>query len=369
MAGKLNEKNTKAEILAAYNELLEEKKNLETQARNNKAVTQTNPPTPPNYPPTSSPQTNNSGVPAKMNVNNIQTDRIKATIERLNDLGTGFIAAVGELSEKLNLEATRLADIRERVSEENQRLKTLHDIDADDDTLATLVETYQTSSKTFTEEIKERSLACELQIETLEKTWENACQERRETWQERRESDRLGSEREATTYKYDLELARKLSSETYQQESLALERSLVNNKAEREKVWAETEKDLAEREKTFNEAKTKAEGLKEEKENAVKKAREEGKGIAHSQVKIKADLFAKEIEGQKRFYNARLTSLQTTIDDRENRLETLTEQLESALQQVQDLAVKAIEGSANANSYQTLKEITLEQAKAQAKAK
>jgi hypothetical protein len=362
MAGKPNDKNTKAEILAAYNELLEEKKNLETQARTNKAAT------PPN-PPTTSPQTNNSGVPAKMNVNNMQTDRIKATIERLNDLGTGFIAAVGELSEKLNLEATRLADIRERVGEENQRLKTLHDLDADDDTLATLVETYQTSSKTFTEEIKERSLECELQIETLEKTWEKACQERRETWQERRESDRLGSEREATTYKYDLELARKLSSETYQQESSELERSLVTVKAEREKVWAETEKDLAEREKIFNEAKTKVEGFKEEKETAIKKAREEGKGIAHSQVKIKADLFAKEIEGQKRFYNARLTSLQTTIDNQDRRLATLVEQLESALQQVQDLAVKAIEGSANANSYQTLKEITLEQAKAQAKAK
>jgi CRISPR/Cas system-associated endonuclease Cas1 len=85
--------------------------------------------------------------------------------------------------------------------------------------------------------------------------------------------------------------------------------------------------------------------------------------------KIKSDLYAKEVEGQKRFYEGRIESLEDTISNQSERLTSLSKQLESALKQVQDLAVKAIEGSANANSYQTLKEITLEQAKSQAKTK
>jgi hypothetical protein len=47
----------------------------------------------------------------------------------------------------------------------------------------------------------------------------------------------------------------------------------------------------------------------------------------------------------------------------------LAKQLESALKQVQDLAVKAIEGAANINSYQAVKEIAIEQAKTQMKNK
>ena len=78
---------------------------------------------------------------------------------------------------------------------------------------------------------------------------------------------------------------------------------------------------------------------------------------------------AKDVEGQKRFYEGRIESLESTISNQGERLNSLSKQLEAALKQVQDLAVKAIEGSANANSYQTLKEITLEQAKSQAKTK
>lgn len=49
--------------------------------------------------------------------------------------------------------------------------------------------------------------------------------------------------------------------------------------------------------------------------------------------------------------------------------EAFPKEQETALKQVQDLAVKAIEGSSNVNSYQAMKEIALEQAKSQAKTK
>lgn len=75
------------------------------------------------------------------------------------------------------------------------------------------------------------------------------------------------------------------------------------------------------------------------------------------------------MEGQKRFYEQRLQSLEQTITNQETRIQNLSKQLESALKQVQDLAVKAIEGTSNVNSYQAIKEIALEQAKTQAKNK
>lgn len=75
------------------------------------------------------------------------------------------------------------------------------------------------------------------------------------------------------------------------------------------------------------------------------------------------------MEGQKRFYEERLQSLELTITNQETRLQNLSKQLESALKQVQDLAIKAIEGTSNLNYYQAIKEIALEQAKSQVKNK
>ena len=122
-------------------------------------------------------------------------------------------------------------------------------------------------------------------------------------------------------------------------------------------------KALVERETQFAEAKAKVEAFPKEKETALKKATEEGKGIAHYQAKIEADLHAKEVEGQKWFYEQRIQSLEQIIQSQEGRLQNLAKQLEANSRQVQDLAVKAIEGAANINSYQTVKEIALEQAK------
>jgi chaperonin cofactor prefoldin len=115
--------------------------------------------------------------------------------------------------------------------------------------------------------------------------------------------------------------------------------------------------------------KAKVEAYPQELETAVKRAKEEGKGIAHHQAKVKADLAAKDIEGQKRTYELRIQALLDSIQNQDARIESLSQQLADALKQVQDLAVKAIEGASNVTSAQVFREIAIEQAKTQNKNK
>ena len=68
-------------------------------------------------------------------------------------------------------------------------------------------------------------------------------------------------------------------------------------------------------------------------------------------------------------YDLRIQSLEQTIQTNEERIQALSKQLAAALKQVQDLAVKAIEGASNIQSYEAFKEIALEQAKTQLKGK
>ena len=148
-----------------------------------------------------------------------------------------------------------------------------------------------------------------------------------------------------------------------------LYKELLETREQQEKQWQEREKGIADREKQYAEAKAKVEAFPQELEQNIKNGKENGRNIGNYQAKVKSDLRAKELEGQKRNYELQIQSLEETIKAQDSRIQSLSKQLDMALKQVQDLAVKAIEGASNASSYQAMKEIALEQVKNQQKGK
>ena len=106
-----------------------------------------------------------------------------------------------------------------------------------------------------------------------------------------------------------------------------------------------------------------------EREAALKRAEAEGAGIGTRQARVRTELQEKDIEGKRRVYEQRIQSAQTRLDLLSVRAQHLSEQVSAASRQMQDLAVKAIEGQANASSLSAFKELAMEQAKAQGKGK
>ncbi|RAM50235.1 MAG: hypothetical protein C6Y22_18495 [Hapalosiphonaceae cyanobacterium JJU2] len=357
---KPNEKNTKSEILEAYNELVKEKSTLISQleqlAKERDSVQK------------NLPKSTLENKPVMNQQSTIQ-QKMNFTIENLAKIQIGFGSAANELSEQLTTKASKLAEIGQLVEDEIQQLKELHNLEISEDILESLIQSYEENAKAYQEESRQRSEALIQEIQEQKQVWEKEKEEYRISMKERDDNLKKSRHRDATEYKYNLELQRQLEMDEYEQQQKLLYKELEEFRQEIEKQWLEREKAIAEQEKQFEEHKTKVEAFPKEKEAVIKKATEEGKGIAHYQAKIKADLFAKEVEGQKRFYEQRLQSLEQTITNQEARIQNLSKQLESALKQVQDLAVKAIEGSASMNSYQAIKEIALEQAKSQVKNK
>ncbi|BAY25705.1 hypothetical protein NIES2100_55110 [Calothrix sp. NIES-2100] len=358
VAKKPTDKSTKAEILQAYEELAKETAAVKTQL--NQALKETQ-----------SVIKNQPKLEPKTAMNQPSTvqQKMNYTIESLAKIQLGFGSAANELSEQLTTQASKLAEIRENVEQEVEQLKQLHNLEISEDILDTLISTYEDNSKRYQEEFSQQKEVLLQEIDEQRKTWLKEQEENNRLSKERDESLKKSRQRDEAEYKYSLELQRKLAKDEYEQEQKELNKQLEEFQQETEKNWSEREKVIAEREKQFEEAKAKVEVFPKEKEAALKKATEEGKGIAYYQAKIKSDLYGKEVEGQKRFYEQRLQSLEQTITNQDNRLQNLSKQLESALKQVQDLAVKAIEGTANVNSYQAIKEIALEQAKSQVKNK
>ena len=357
-AKKPTDKNTKAEILQAYEELVKEQTALKSQLEQKPTEKSSAPKEQPKPEPKIA-MTQPTTIQQKMN----------NTIQSLANIQLGFGSAANELSEQLTTKASKLSEIQQVVEEEISQLSQLHNLEVSEDILDTLIQAYEDNEKAYQEEYSQRYEILSQEVLELNNNWHKEQEEHQRTIKERNENLNRTRQRDSAEYKYDLELQRKLINNEYEQEQKLLNNQLEEEKQTTEKQWAEREKTIADREKEFAEFKAKVEAFPKDKETALKKATEEGKGIASYQAKIKSDLYAKEVEGQKRFYEQRLQSLEQTITNQETRLQNLSRQLESALKQVQDLAVKAIEGSSNVNSYQAMKEIALEQAKSQAKAK
>jgi hypothetical protein len=362
---KVNDKSTKAEILEAYKEAAEAKAALELQLKQ----VNHNPPVNASPKQTVVPEKPIVEVSKPMTLTQNQ-QKMQSTIDNLILLQFGFGGAVSELSEKLTSEASKLEELRRTVGEEVQQLQELHSLeDVAEDTLDNLIQQYEESAKTFTEEISQQRETIEQELLSRRQAWEKEQQLQEVAVQERYDGDEKNRDRDVELYDYDLNLQRNLDVEEYEQRQQTLYKEIEEFKQEQEKQWAEREKSIAEREKLSAEVKAKVEAFPKELEANIKNGKDLGRNIGNYQAKIKSDLFAKDLEGQKQNYELQIQGMLQIIQNQESRIASLSKQLDSALKQVQDLAVKAIEGASNLNSFQAVKEIAIEQAKTQQKNK
>ncbi|NJK67470.1 MAG: hypothetical protein HC789_10280 [Microcoleus sp. CSU_2_2] len=363
---KLSDKNTKAEILEAYKQLEKEKTALDSQLKqldNGQSANVS--------------EKQQSAVPEKpiVEANKPMTlvqnqQKMQGTIDNLILLQFGFGGAVSELSEKLTTEASKLGELQRTVGEEIQQLQELHNLeDVAEDTLDNLIQQYEESAKTFSTELSEQRETVEQELLELRKAWEKEQELQKLAVKERNDNQHKSRQRDEESYSYDLELQRNLDIEEYEQRQQTLYKEIEEFQQAQEKQWAEREKSISDREKLSAEVKAKVEAFPKELEANVKNGKDNGRNIGNYQAKIKSDLFAKDLEGQKQNYDLQIQGMLQTIQNQESRIASLSKQLDSALKQVQDLAVKAIDGSSNLKSFEAVKEIAIEQAKTQQKNK
>lgn len=305
--------------------------------------------------------------PAKM-VSKDQ-NKMEFTLGLLEQLQAGISSTLAELSEKLSVEAKKLEDLGKVTTQERKALAELYELTLTDDTLDQLLVEYEETAKTSKEEYSVRKETLDQALLELSRAWEEAQEAHNKAILDRNTTAALAQKRENEEYTYALKLARKLDEEQYQAQKLELDKARSAREEVQEKAWMQQEKALDEVETRHFVAEQKVAGMAAEKESAVKKAEAEGTGIGNKQARIKADLLGKEIEGQRRIYEQRIAAVQMRVESQNNRISVLSKQLESASKQIQDLAARAIEGTANSNALTAFKDLAMEQAKSQGKTK
>ncbi|MCK5719126.1 MAG: hypothetical protein KAH84_04150 [Thiomargarita sp.] len=356
MIKKVSSKNTKADILAAFEE-------LET-AYHSVTVSQTE------TVQVTSGETKQAKIEQPL-ANSVETQgSIGEVVSSLNQLGEQFNRALSQLSTNLLEEATQLKKVHDQVGSESNRLTSLYNLTIEnDDTLSSLLKQYVETEKKNQTVLTQKQEAAEQSWLKKNQSWQAETEETELRLKEQEQLDKKTQKRGDVEYSYDLSLQRNISQEEYVQLQQQEQQGLDESAEKSRKEWNEREKELAEREQKFEEYKTKVEKHPDGLKTAIKKSKEEGAGIARSQAKIKSDLAAKEFVGEEEVYQLMIHDLETQTTDQTKQIDKLAKQLEAAQKQAQELAIKAIEGASNHSSFESLKEIAMEQAKNQTKTK
>ena len=90
----------------------------------------------------------------------------------------------------------------------------------------------------------------------------------------------------------------------------------------------------------------------------AKKLNQEAVERVQREAAMKEELVRKEFEGERNVLNTRIESLEKTVKEQHEQIAKLSQQSEKAYGQVQNIAVKAIEGSSLTGLQQLLTEQT-----------
>jgi colicin import membrane protein len=280
---------------------------------------------------------------------------VEGVVQNLSNLGLDISKALTEISGKLVTEVERLNSVREAVALQTKELERLHKIDISATAIDHLVQDYESQKQTLEAEIsaqREAWSAEELQRAREQKEYDDNLKKQRQ--------------REAEDYEYKKILDRKKAQDKYEEETRLLEKKNKEKQDDIEKSWKQRETGLREKEEEWSRLRKEVDEfparLKMESDLAVgSELKSAEQKFEHARI-----LLNKESESEKRLAETRIKALQDTLARQTAEIEKLQTQVEEGKRQVQDIALKAIEGASGAQALSHIDKIAMEQAKTRA---
>lgn len=280
-------------------------------------------------------------------VEKASTYTIERVVKGLAELQLNFGDSVEQLTAQLAVEAPKLQELQRAIRVETQHVEELCDIRIAADALDILIQEHQERMKAFEAKSQQERLALEREIVEQRQKWEKEQQDYDDALQARQDLLKKEREREEADYRYELERKHKIEADEYAGRKTLLERQVAEEDAKRFSDWTVREKLLAEREATGQQYKIQVESYPQQLEKATQESREKAIRNVSEAAKVQAELFEKELEADKQVAELKITSLQRTIDTQSLQLEQVSQQLQLSLKQVQELAARAVGSGAS----------------------
>jgi len=277
---------------------------------------------------------------------------VDAVVGEISNLGLEVSKSLAALSDQLVQEVNRLATVREAVTLEQKELERLHKIDVAATAIDQLVQDYSRQKEQLEAEIAAQRTA-----------WAEEQKQAERDAKEQEDLLKKQRQREAEEYEYRKALERKKAQDKYDEEIKLLARANKEKQEALEKSWRERQEALKASEEELQR-------LRKEAAEFPARLRQESEVAAAEAVRATEQKFQQQIlllnkdsEGEKRLAELRIKALEENLTRQSAQMTALEKQLEEAKRQVQEIAVKAIEGASGARTLSHINEIAMEQAK------
>ena len=237
------------------------------------------------------------------------TYTIDSIVKGLADLQLDFGSITSGLSEKLKAESSKLDELKRAIEIEAEQLQQLQQIRVVADAFHILTQEHQEKLTVLEQNATNQHEIIEKDTTQKRKIWGKEQQEFDTAVQEKTTFTIKQRQGEAADYQYDLQRERKIETDAYEETKRTSEREMQEFTREKDKNWVEREKLLSDNQAEFEKNQTKAAGFEEELKQAYTKAKEEAIQEVSREAKVKADLVDKEWEGSKQRYELKVQSL------------------------------------------------------------
>ena len=342
---KISMTNTKQEMLKAYNRLLkelQEKKEVELK-----------------------PEKKLEEKKKKEVVQVADSLSSEGVVKGISNVKVEIGKMLTQISDKLDEEVNKFRGIQKAIAFKEKELEEVYEIEKSAATFAALIESQNQMRLEFESEMTAKKEELKKEIETIRTGWykEKKDHETRVKEQETEEQKRRNREKEEFTYTFDRE--KQLAKERFEDEKAKLEREMAFKKEQMERELVEREKAVAAREQELTELQNRVNTFPKEMDSAVNKAVKETIERLNGEAGSREELLRKEFDGERNVLSTKINSAEKTIKEQGEQIAKLSLQMEKAYQKVQDIAVKAIEGSSDAKSLANLQHLLNEQIRKQ----
>jgi len=316
----ISSKSTKEQILSAYNEVLakfNEKQIITPQEQRQ--------------------QEEKNAIVVKASNNSADT-----ILTDLGVLKSKTIKQIDNLSEQLLDEFQKLATLREAITLEQKHLQELYQIKETVHTLSVLLQTQAEQKEQFKLEMDKTKQAFEQEMITQKSIWQQQREQLEKDYNEEKEKLEKMRKHEEEDYAYTLELNRRKEMDEYNNKKVIIEKEISNLQTS----LLKRETDLVEKEEIYQSLKVQVEQFPVIIEEKVKNAEEKLHLQMSQQYDFESQLKQKEYDGILTLKEQNIKYLEEKIKHLEGLIKDLRDKADIATQQVQSIACRALDTSA-----------------------
>lgn len=335
MTNLVTKNNTKAQILAAYEDML--KKEKEKSTDNIKEVQERK--------------------IAEKTLTSVKSNTNESIIRNIEKIKKEFISSLDEIKNESSKEYAKFIEIQSAIEIEKKDLEQLYGLKANADSFAALLLAQKEIKEKFEEEKAFEKEKFDNEVSNIKQIWAKEKEGNATIEKEIKEELSKSRKREEEEYVYNLKQKRKKETDTYEFNKQTQEAEIKIKRIDFEKEFATRERIIVENEKEYDELKKASEQLPETIQKAVNSALKELETQLKTEFNYEKNLLAKETEGIVNLKELTITSLESKIKEIENQLKTISSKADISEKTVKDIALKAIESTGKIQLVETDKQL------------